>query len=169
MKNKEAEYLQDFLELVESGANFDVLTLRASTAKYIVSLLNEKETPVERHKELVSDDELRAQGVEIMKAKTLQSMQRMQRTRDIFDTETWKIAEQCLLGMVDGCDVVAKELRNGTLPCRFRDITNKEKRIELPAGRRVNCEPERYLMVSEVASLFRSAGYAVTIMDPDNE
>lgn len=48
-------------------------------------------------------------------------------------------------------------------------IPGREKRIELPAGRRVNCEPERYLMIGEVADLFRSAGYAVTIAEPDNE
>lgn len=62
-------------------------------------------------------DELRAQGVDIMKAKTLQSMHRI---RSSFDAETWAIAEQCLLGLVDGCEVVANELRTGTLPERFR-------------------------------------------------
>lgn len=62
-------------------------------------------------------DELRAQGVEIMKAKTQQSMER---TRSTMDEETWLIAEQCLLGIMDGCDVVAAELRNGTLPEKFR-------------------------------------------------
>lgn len=62
-------------------------------------------------------DELRAQGVDIMKAKTLQSMQR---SRSSFDAETWAVAEQCLLGLVDGCEVVANELRTGTLPERFR-------------------------------------------------
>lgn len=62
-------------------------------------------------------DELRAQGVDIMKAKTLQSMQR---SRSSFDAETWAVAEQCLLGLVDGCEVVANELRTGKLPERFR-------------------------------------------------
>ncbi|WP_312999677.1 hypothetical protein [Leclercia sp.] len=62
-------------------------------------------------------DELRAQGVEIMKAKTQQSMERCE---GVFSDDIWVVMKECLLGFMDGCDQVAKELRDGTLPEKFR-------------------------------------------------
>lgn len=65
----------------------------------------------------VLPDEYRAQGVEIMKAKTLQAQERI---RAQVSEEDWPFYEQALLGLGDACDAVAKELRENTLPEKFR-------------------------------------------------
>ena len=67
----------------------------------------------------MTPNEYRAQGVEIMREKAWQAMER---AKVLMGPDDWQYAAQVCLGMIDGCNQVIKEILDDTLPEKFKNI-----------------------------------------------
>lgn len=67
----------------------------------------------------MNPNDYRVQGIEVMREKTLQAMERAKVQMDPHD---WEYVEQVCLGMIDGCNQVIKEILEDSLPEKFKNI-----------------------------------------------
>lgn len=73
----------------------------------------------EKFSSIKTPTDYRIQGVELMKEKTLQSMERCEK---MMDPDDWYYVKELCLGMVGGCEQVIHELQNEKIPEKFNHI-----------------------------------------------
>ncbi len=111
-----ADVLKAFIEHLE-----DRISVLEESGKQVINARDHYKRIAMASAGFRASDEYRAQGAEILKAKIEQAMGRV---KEQCKPDDWPFLEQVMLGMRDSCDVVAKELRENSIPEKFRFYEN---------------------------------------------